>query len=252
MDEIDLSRDLLPQHQAVLRCLGLLSRAIGPEHWCVVGGIMVLATARRAGRVDSRGEETKDGDVVVDVVAEPALLGRAIRQLRLVGYDLPADDDRRGDLARCTFVSGQSQVDVLAPDDAGPSQLDVGPDFRTIAIPGGRRALRGAELVSLRYSDDHPDAEVGLPTLPSAICVKTAAALDTRTRDHPRHAQDVTFLLACAPDPRSVREALDQADVDQLRRLDREALHDPAHRAWRSLAEDDRDRGRAALDLLID
>ncbi len=238
----------MPTHHGVLRCFGLLSRAIGPDDWCIVGGMMVLAAARSTGRADSRGEETKDGDILVDVVAEPRLLAAATGQLRNLGYNLPPDDFGE-DAARCTFVSGRTQIDVLAPDDAADAALEVG-ELRSIAIPGGRRALEGSELTRIFYADDAFDVDVRIPTLPTAICVKAAAALDPRTADHPRHGQDVAFLLACVDDPLTVARELTTADVQLLRELASGRLTE-ASRAWLALDQDDRRRGQAALDLII-
>ncbi|MEP7115748.1 MAG: hypothetical protein ABI862_20960, partial [Ilumatobacteraceae bacterium] len=42
---------------------------------------------------------------------------------------------------------------------------------------------------------------VGGPTLHGAIIAKGAAATDDRTTGHPRHIQDVAFLLALIEDP---------------------------------------------------
>jgi len=132
--EVDVSVDLTPRHHEVMRCLGLLARALDPELWCVVGGIMVLVVAREAGRADSRGEGTKDGDIVVDVVTEPDVLPRARRALIRLGYSLPVDDPGPA-FARCTFTSGNAQVDVLAPDDAPRDALEAAVDPRTAGHP---------------------------------------------------------------------------------------------------------------------
>ena len=249
MREVDISVDLLPRHHEVMRCLGLLGRALDPELWCVVGGIMVLVVAREVGRADSRGEGTKDGDIVVDVVTEPDVLSRATRALIRLGYTLPADD-RGPAFARCTFTSGNAQVDVLAPDDAPPDALEAAGDVRTIAIPGGRRALAGSELVRLYYAEDAHDVEVRVPTLTTAILVKAAAALDPRTAGHPRHIQDTAYLLACIDDPRAARAELDDAARDLLRQLLSERLNDRADAAWAHLSADDHDRAVAAAEYM--
>lgn len=62
MREVDVSVGLAPRHHEVMRCLGLLTRGVHTDLWCLVGGMMVLVVAREAGRPDSRGERTKDGD----------------------------------------------------------------------------------------------------------------------------------------------------------------------------------------------
>lgn len=210
---------------------------------------MVLVAAREAGRTDPRGEGTKDGDVLVDVDAEPGALGRVGRELTKLGYTLPRDD-HGPDFARCTFVSGYTQVDVLAPEDAAPEQLDVGDTLRTIAIPGGRRALDGCEMTRLHYAEHAPDIELRVPELIPAIFVKAAAALDRRTAGHPRHIQDTTFLLACIDDPRAARDKLTAADRTMLRQLLAERLGDGGDAAWDHLNPSDRRRALAAAEFL--
>lgn len=248
MREVDVSADLLPRHHELMRCLGLIARVVGASGWCLVGGLMVLINAREAGRSDSRVEGTKDGDILVDVAVEPEALDRMARELTKLGY-LLAEDDRGPSFTRCTFVSGQAQVDVLAPDDARPDQLDVRSGLRTIAIPGGRRGLSGADMVRIYYSEDAVDVEVRVPTLTSAICVKAAAALDARTAGHPRHIQDTAFLLACIEDLRAARDALSDADRANLRHL-AHRFNDRADAAWAPLAGDDHDRALAAFRFL--
>lgn len=250
MREVDVSAALLPRQHEVMRCLGLLGRVVNTDLWCLVGGMMVLVAAREAGRTDSRGEGTRDGDVVVDVVSATDALERVARQLTRLGYTLLGDDDRGADFARCTFVSGRAQLDVLVPDDATPGQRDVGPHLRSIAIPGGRRALQGSALTRIRYTEDAHDAELRVPTLAAAVVVKAAAALDLRTADHPRHIQDTAFLLACLNDPRRARDELTDADRATIRRLLAQRLRTPGDAAWAQLNPDDRDRALAAAEFL--
>jgi hypothetical protein len=248
--EVDVSSELLPRHHEVMRCLGLLGRVVKPDLWCLVGGMMVLVTSSEAGRADSRGEATKDGDVVVDVVTEADALERVARELTKLGYVLLGDDDRGTDFARCTFVSGLAQLDVLAPDDATRGQLDVGAHLRSIAIPGGRRALAGSTMARIRYAEEAHDVELRVPTLMSAVIVKAAAALDPRTADHPRHIRDTAFLLACIANPRAARDELIPTDHAILRRLLTEHLRTPSVAAWTHLDPDDHDRALAAAEIL--
>ncbi len=248
MREVDISDQLLPQHHQVMRCLGLLGRLVDTDKWCLVGGMMVLVAARSSGRARSRAEGTKDGDVVVDVVTYPSLLTTVTDSLLSMGYTQPADMERDEDFARCTFVSGLAQVDVLAPDDTPPEQLDTANGLRSLAIPGGRRALRSAEMVRVVYAEDG-EAELRVPSLVAAICVKAAAATDPRTKRYGHHAEDVAYLLTCIDDLDSARKELDDEDVALLRLAERSALGESA--PWRPLGPPEWRAGRAALEFLI-
>lgn len=250
MREVDISDQLLPQHHELMRCLGLLAHRIDTDLWCLVGGMMVLVVARAAGRTDSRAEGTKDGDVLVDVLADPEILEKVAYALRALGYELPPDEDRGGEFARCTFVSGRAQVDVLAPEDTPEDRLDVGTHLRSLAIPGGRRALLGSELTAIFYSQDAPNVLIRVPSLTGAVCVKAAAAVDARTAGHPRHIHDVVFLLACIDDPLAAADELTVEDRVLLAEL-RDRLDADGDVAWRYLADEDRARASAALEFLI-
>lgn len=247
MRDIDISAQLLPRHHEVMRCLALLSKRINTDLWCLVGGLMVLVVARAAGRTNARAEGTKDGDIVVDVVAEPEVLHNVAFTLRSLGYQLPTESDFGADFARCTFTSGHAQVDVLAPEDSPEDRLTVGADLRSLAIPGGRRALAGAELTAICYADEAADVVIRVPTLTAAICVKAAAALDSRTAGHPRHIQDVAYLLACVDDPITAASELNSSDRTVLAALRSRGFD----AAWRYLDAGDSARAAAALDFLI-
>jgi hypothetical protein len=70
MNEVDLRSYLLPKHRSVFSALQNLGVSIGHDGWCLVGGLMVLVVGA-AGR---RSEGTKDGDVVVDIAADPRMV----------------------------------------------------------------------------------------------------------------------------------------------------------------------------------
>lgn len=208
MIEVDLSRDLMPRHRDALRALGLLARKVPIDEWCLVGGMMVLVAARASGARLPRAEQTKDGDVVVDVLARPDAIAHVASELQGLGYELPAGVRDRADIGRCTFITGRSQIDVLCPDDARPDQLDTDSGIRSIAIPGGRRALELAEPVRIYYDDDAHDVEIRSPLIVGALVVKALAALDARTVEQHRHIQDVAALLSIVDDPIVLRSAL--------------------------------------------
>jgi hypothetical protein len=247
--DVDLSQDLAPKHREVLRALSILSKTFGTEQWCLVGGLMVLVAARASGHRGGRAEGTKDGDVVVDICAAPALLRSVTHKLVSTGYTLPDDDWGRDGVARCTFVSvSGAQIDVLCPDDAPDEALASG-QMQSIAIPGGRRALEFAEPTLIYFDDDLADLDVRVPMLLGAIIVKTHAALDQRTAGQPRHIEDVAWMLSII-DPRQLVAGLEDRDSALLGQL-QDRFRDDADIAWRLLDDAQRNRARAAMDLAL-
>lgn len=217
MHEVEIGGDVGPQHHEALHCLHLLSIKVPIERWCLVGGLMVILAGRLAGKPGDRAERTKDADIVIDVVAHRRALATAYRELTSMGYRPPPEAWTDQDVARCTVVSGRAQLDLLAPDDATPDQLHVGTDIRSVAMPGGRRALEVAEPVRILYGDTGI-AEVRVPTLYGAIGVKALACLDRRTQDQSRHIQDVAYLLSAVADPIDIQERLGP-DAEVVRAL---------------------------------
>ncbi len=247
--EVDLSTDLLPRHREVFRLLGLLGRAIPADRWCLVGGLMVLVAGRLEGARDHRATQTKDGDILIDVVADPSALAAMVAECRTYGFDFPRHDwpDDEG-FARCTLVAHSAQVDLLCPDDAAEHHLVAG-GARSLAIPGGRRALEVAEPVTVLLGDDWAPVDVRVPTLYGALAVKAAAATDPHTRDQTRHLEDVAFLLSIVPDPRRLSEEVAESDLDLLRALAAE-LNDDSSPAWAHLDTTARLSVQAALGFL--
>ena len=118
---------------------------------------MVLVLGREHDGRSPRAEVTKDADVLVDIVANSAVLETATHVLIRQGFDLASDiGSSIHDWGRCTFVFGRAQIDVLCPDDADTNALDTKDGLRSLAIPGGRTngvqetcALAIAEFLSV-------------------------------------------------------------------------------------------------------
>lgn len=249
--EIDIRDQLLERHRLVLETLTLMSRRFRPDQWVLVGGLMVMVVGREHEARAPRAEGTKDADVVVDVVAVPDLLGLIANFLVADNHYTLADTIGTGDRpARCSFVANSAQIDVLCPDDVSENMLDAGDDLRSLAIPGGRRALQTARPVELLFSDSYPPAEIHVPDLLGAFVVKAAAAVDPRTADSPRHIQDVAFLLTMFDDPRAATNRLLPADWDVLQAIAPQ-LEDDGSAAWRYLDPDLRDLARSAYRLFF-
>jgi hypothetical protein len=248
--DVDLSGDLLPRHRDTLRAIGLLSLSLPRGDWCLVGGLMVMIAARAGGRAIPRASVTKDGDVLVDVCARPGAVSLVARQLSKLGYGLlpEAYPDHR--FGRCTFLTGQGQIDVLCPEDAQPEEVEAATGIRSVAIPGGRRALSCAEDVRIYYEYDAADVIVRVPLLPGAIVVKAAAMLDERTANQARHAVDVAQMLTILDDPSGAAEALLPEDLEILASC-ADRLTDAADVAWSESEPRMVRRGQAALQLLL-
>jgi hypothetical protein len=88
MREVDLSHDLNARHREVLRAMGHISKTIGVDDWCLVGGLMVLVASRAAGGRIRRAEGTKDGDILVDVCARPNALEQVVHILTTFGFKM--------------------------------------------------------------------------------------------------------------------------------------------------------------------
>lgn len=147
-------------------------------------------------------------------------------------------------------MSGRAQIDVLCPDDATPADLDAVEGVRSLAIPGGRRALETAEPVCLTYAEDSHDVKVRVPLVPGALNVKAHAAVDPRTARQPRHVQDLVGLAAIIEDPLALVSALSEADTALLSGLVAGRLADDGDVAWEGMAPADLQRALATLRIL--
>lgn len=252
MNEIDLRPYLLPKHRAVFASLRNLSRSIGSEHWCLVGGLMVLTVGAQHGAGGRRSESTKDGDVVVDLVAAPDMLQRVTSTLMSHGFAIAdivgGSGEHAGDnAARCTLVYYNAQIDILCPDGTPETLLDSVEGMRSIAIPGGTRALELSELVDIYFDENEANAEFRCPTLHGALVTKASAAVDERTADQPRHIQNVAFMLTLVQDPTELAAALTNGDRAVLGEAFDRMAHMPA---WDYLEVDDRRLAESAVRLL--
>ena len=254
MIEIDLRSYLLPTHRSVFSALRNLGVSIGYDGWCLVGGLMVLVVGAEHGAAGRRSEGTKDGDVVVDIVADPRMLELVTATLRSHGFDIAdavggSGEWAGGDMARCTLAFGSAQIDVLCPDGTPDEMLDSVDGMRSLAIPGGTRALELSQVVDIFYDDETANAELRCPTLHGALIAKGAAATDDRTGYQPRHIQDVAFLLSLIEDPVDFRAALTETDRATLSAVAAQITRMPT--VWDYLDQTDRSNAEAALRLLV-
>jgi hypothetical protein len=211
--------------------------------------MMVLIASRFTGQSVDRAEQTKDADILVDICTRPDILVKVVSELRAFGFTQMEPFGEKA--ARCTFLNstGHGQIDVLCPDDASEAELDSVAGVRSLAIPGGRRALEISEEVTITYSQDAADVVLRVPLLPGSIVVKAAAALDERTARQERHIQDVVDMLSVLDDPGSARSHLSDADRVVLSSL-QSRLDDDGDIAWERMGDPARLRARAAFELL--
>lgn len=75
---IDVRAELLDRHAGAIKGLYRLSTQVPIEKWALVGGLMVLILAYEHDTHSWRASQTKDADIVVDVVADLTVLDMAI------------------------------------------------------------------------------------------------------------------------------------------------------------------------------
>lgn len=139
--------------------------------------------------------------------------------------------------------------DTLCPEDAPDETLETTTGVRSLAVPGGRRALELAEPVRLSYGEDTFDVEIRTPLLPGAVVVKANAALDRRTAGQHRHIQDVAALMSVVEDPLALRNSLTEVDVQVVGAL-APRLADDSDVAWSGMDAPTRLRGQAAARIV--
>ena len=213
-----------------------------PDVWCLIGELMVALYGIDHGRTDTR--PTADGDVLVDIRADPSAL-REISNF-LTARDLRPDLAPDGIVHRFIGIvhSDEIVIDVLAPDHVGErADLTTTPGGRTIEVPGGTQALSRTEDVKVHVGGR--TGRIRRPNLVGAILIKLAA--QQVAGDTERHFQDLAFLLSLVPDPMAARPTL---TGPERRKLHAGELADRTHPAWNWLTNDHASAGHAALRLL--
>lgn len=137
-------------------------------------------------------------------------------------------------------------IDVLAPEGLGPrTNLTTTPPGRTLQVPGGTQALNRTELLPI-----HTATSTGHAPRPSLLGAIIAKAVAVEVDDTP-YAQrlDLAFLLSLVELPLDLAAQMTPKDRRRLRA--RTEMTDPQHETWQLLAQNQRDRARAALAILI-
>lgn len=228
-----------------------ITRLLGPEHWTLVGGLMVQLHAFAAGIHSVR--PTIDVDMVVHVETGRGRVGQIVKALESLGYELRPSIDDRAALAHrfvrdrdVVGLSGTNQVDVVIADHAPPSVVEKLKGYDMIAIDGGTQALR--RTVDAVMTIDGVEVLVSVPNPYGALLLKSAAhQADSRDRD--RHLADAVVLLACIDDPFGIAEG-DTSGGDGRRLRHLVDMLGTDHPAWFAVTGDARGRAQAALRIL--
>lgn len=227
-----------------------LVTAIGPEHWTLVGGLMVQLHAANAG-IDSV-RPTADVDIVVHIETGPGRVADVANALARLGYEFTPSIDPRNRVAH-RFVRGSAavdlsepeQIDVVRADHAAPKVVEKLKGYDMIAIEGGTQALKRTVNAALEINGQR--VVLSVPNAYGALILKSAAHL-TDSRDKARHLTDAVVLLACIDDPFAVAGAdVSGSDANRMRYLAQQLNEE----AWIALSDQLQRRARAALSILL-
>lgn len=211
-------------------------------NWTLIGARMVQLHAAASARSVLR--TSLDGDVLADARTKP-------NAVRRVAEILLADDFRLEEPSYMgvghTFVKGNVEIDLLAPEHLGPQSKEARttvPGAHTVEVPGGRQALARTRLVAVRIGKR--EGSVPLPDLLGSILVKARAVDVDDVPDNQRG--DLALLLSLVVDPDALVTELRGQERQWIGR--RREMDEPNATAWRGLHRDDAARGLAALRQL--
>lgn len=227
-----------------------IAEVLPPEHWTLIGGLMVKAHYAIAGLDDPR--TTADVDMVVHLETARGRAARVHRELSRLGYALKTSSKREslsGTDKAHRYVRGEDLVDVMRADHPAPRVIEKLSGHHMVPIDGTTQALRRTFNARFEAGGTGPFL-VSVPDPYGALILKSAAYI-ADNRDRGRHLRDAVGLLACV-DPFAAFEhhAPSQSDNKRLIRLQR-ALRDDAQ-VWTLVSASDADTARANLGILLD
>jgi hypothetical protein len=223
--------------------LGLLDVAADfPDGWCLVGGQMVHLYCQERGFSPSR--PTNDGDVVLDVRAQPNVLRDFTRALAVVGFT-SAGVSPEGHQHR--WVRDRASIDVLIPQGLGRAAgtrtgITGG---TTLATPGAQQAINRSEPVTVQVDD--AVGTIRRPNMLGALVAKAAAFSVPSDPAKERHLSDFATLAAMARGSDRIREQLTSRDRHYLAPM--LVALDNSRRLWTSI--ESAERGVLAVTSLI-
>lgn len=220
----------------------LLDLADRADGWTLIGARMVELHAAETGRQLMR--TSLDGDVLADARRRPNPV-RRVAQL-LIAEEFKLEDPSYMGVGH-TFVKGNVEIDVLAPEHLGSGSeraRETSSGIRTVEVPGGRQALGRTERVAVRVGTR--EGLIPRPDLLGAILIKARAVDVDDAPDNQR--SDLAVLLSLVLDPSALIAQLQGRERTWLRR--RRELDDVGAAAWRGLRQDHAQRGLVALRAL--
>jgi hypothetical protein len=219
--------------------IGLLDVAADfPDGWCLVGGQMVHLYCQERGFSPSR--PTNDGDVVLDVRAQPNVLRDFTGALAAVGFT-SAGVSPEGHQHR--WVRDRASIDVLIPQGLGRAA-----DTRTgitggttLATPGAQQAINRSEPVTVQV--DEAVGTIRRPNMLGALVAKAAAFSVPSDPAKERHLTDFATLAAMARGSDRIGQQLTARDWRYLTPIF--VALDNSRRLWASI--EGAERGVLAL-----
>lgn len=137
----------------------------------LIGARMVEVHATAHGQVLSRA--SFDGDALADARARPNPVRRLAQLLVDDGFELVGIGVMG---TGHTFVRGDIEIDVLAPENLGAhseeARTTIAP-LHTVEVPGGRQALGRAEWVDVEVGGQ--EGRLRVPSLLGAVLLKVRA-----------------------------------------------------------------------------
>lgn len=168
---------------------------------------------------------TNDADTVIDVRADPTMLGTFTQAL--IALDFKPSGISAGGVQH-RWVRGEASIDVLLPDGIGErASLRRGATGSpTLSTAGGTQALQRSETIAVTV--DGREGSVRRPNLVGALIAKAAAHTNPGDAGRGRHRRDFVILtgLLTAQDFR--REELMTKDRQRLRAMVAAVQEDPA------------------------
>lgn len=224
--------------------LGLIEVAANfPTGWCLVGGQMVHLFCQERGFSPSR--PTDDGDVVLDVRAQPEVLRNFTEALVAVGFT-SAGVSPEGHQHR--WVREGASIDVLIPQHLGAvanARRGI-TGGTTLATPGAQQAIRRAETVTLKVDDTV--GTIRRPNMLGALVAKAAAYSVPGDPAKERHLTDFATLAAMARGSDRIGQGLTARDLHYLAPM--LAALNNSRRLWVSI--EGAERGLLALAALTE